>query len=138
MPNLKGGKKYKRQKKNDEDEKRILRYKTDINEEYGIISKVLGSCRFMIKCSDGKERIGLLRSGIKKGGYINKDDWVLVGLRSYDTIDNKCDILYKYFPDEINVLKKKGHITDTTTDYLKSKDDVEVVDENMAFNFEDI
>ena len=134
MPNFNGGKKYKRKKKNNEPLKRQMVFKSE-GSEYGQISKALGSCRFNVSCCDGKERLGQLRASKKKQGYLRKDDWVLIGLRDYETSDNKCDIMYKYFPEEVLILRKNGYIK---TDLMKDKEEENEIDENMSFDFGDI
>lgn len=140
MPNFKGGKKFKRQKKDNDPVKRNVRFKSKLEdcEVYGRVIKALGSCRFSINCCDGKTRLGQLRAGMKKSIRIFKDDWILVGLRSFETSDVKCDILYKYFPDEVLILKKHGELTILSLDEDDDADDDEKQDENMAFDFEDI
>lgn len=139
MTNFNGGKKYKRQKKRNDTVKRQIRLShDDVNEVYGVIVTVLGSCRFRINCSDGKERLGQLRAGMKKGVRIKKDDFVLVGLREYTTADDKCDILLKYNVDEYYILKKEGVMNFIEFDININEDDNETHDEENAFNFEDI
>ena len=140
MPNLKGGKKYKRQKKTTDGPKRQIRFKKEDAEIYGVVIKALGSCRFRVHCCDGKERLGQLRAGMKKSVRITKDDWVLVGLRTFETSDEKCDIICKYFPDEVTILKRNGELNMASFGKNNNNDDqdAEEEDENMAFDFEDI
>jgi translation initiation factor 1A len=137
MVNFKGGKKHKRQKNNNsEATKRSLRIKQP-GEEYAHVIKGTGDCWFLVSCYDGKERRAKLRSGLKKSGRIVKDDWVLVGLREYQTDDKDCDILCKYFTDEISRLKKAGHIVsniENNGETEKNDDD----DIDIAFDFEDV
>lgn len=141
MVNVKGGKKHKRQKKNkDEPDKRNLIQKQE-GMEYGIVIKALGSCRFTVNCCDGAERLAQLRTGDKKKFRIMKDDWVLVGLRDYDTFDKKCDILCRYFPDEVRQLKNLGEINiigdkNTIDDQIVEKE--EDIEDDCAFDFDDI
>lgn len=136
MPNKKGGKKYKRQKKDTEPVSRKLRIIEEEGEEYGRVVKELGSRRFTVECCDGKVRLAQLRKGMRRSVRIKPDDWVLIGLRDYETTDDKCDILCKYETDEVRRLKKDGHLNAEVDVELaeESKED----DEDMAFDFEDI
>ncbi len=58
---------------------------------------------------DGKKRLGRIRGNMKKKRiFINKDDYVLVGLRDFQ--DEKADVLDKYTEQEIKKLIKAGEI----------------------------
>ena len=134
MANKKGGKGYKKYKKIDnENVDTFTRYKKDDLEEYGVVKKVLGACRFSILCYDGRTRIGQLRAGIKRSVRIFNDDWILVGLREYETDDEKCDILCKYSMQDIRKLKRDGVFEQINVD--NKEEDVNEVD---CFDFEDI
>ena len=111
--NFKGGKKHKRRKNINEDEilKKPMVYSDGEDQVYGQITKTLGSCRFMVLCSDGKERNAKLRGSLRKKGKIKIDDCVLVSLRSFETNNkNKCDIIYRYYPHENGYIKRKKFI----------------------------
>ena len=54
MPNTKGGKKHKRNKKQNDFIEKTLRLKEE-GQEYAQITKCLGNCRFTVMCFDGKE-----------------------------------------------------------------------------------
>lgn len=117
----KGGNKVKKQKKaTDLNGPRELTFK-DEDQEYAFVTALLGSCRCSLKCNDGIDRIGIIRGSLtKKKVFINKEDLVLVGLRDYEP--TKCDILQKYTPDEVRMLKSYGEIG---TDEKVSEDEVE-------------
>ena len=51
MPNKKGGKKHKRNKKQDDTYEKTLRLKEE-GQEYAQIIKCLGNCRFNVLCFD--------------------------------------------------------------------------------------
>eukprot|EP01088_Endostelium_zonatum_P001839 TRINITY_DN12208_c0_g1_i1.p1 TRINITY_DN12208_c0_g1~~TRINITY_DN12208_c0_g1_i1.p1 ORF type:complete len:264 (-),score=117.06 TRINITY_DN12208_c0_g1_i1:113-904(-) len=110
MPKNKGkGGKGKRKGKNKgkDQEKREIRFK-DVGEEYAQIRKVLGNCRVEAYCFDGKPRLAHVRGRFKKRVWINKDDFVLLGLRDYQ--DGKGDVIHKYTPDEARLLRSWGEI----------------------------
>lgn len=136
MPNKKGGKKYKRQKKAGEPVVRALKVKKEEGEEYGLVIKELGSRRFTIECADGRNRLGQLRKGMRRSVRVRQDDWVLIGKRDYETSDEKCDILCKYNLDEVKRLKKLGELISFTNFNLEESN--EENDEDIAFDFDDI
>lgn len=104
MPKNKGkGGKGKKKGKKMGDEKRELKFK-EVGEEYGKVVKSLGNCRMEIECFDGKTRMGHVRGKFKNKVWMNKDDIVLVGLRSFQ--DEKCDIIHKYSSVEIKKLQQ--------------------------------
>lgn len=81
-------------------------------QDYAIVCNALGGGRMKVLCiNDGVksiERIGTIRGNMRKKIWINKDDFVLVSLRDYQ--DNRCDIITKYSPDEVKMLKSYGEI----------------------------
>ena len=110
MPkNTKGGKKHKTHKNSTESSKRPL-YLKESGQEYAIICKLLGNSRLEIKCGDDKIRLGIIRGSMKKKIWLNTDDYILVALREFE--DGKADIIHKYYPEEVNILKKEKEIPD--------------------------
>lgn len=142
MPKNKGkGGKSKRKGKNkntdDSGDKRGLILK-DIEQEYAQITKILGNCRFEAYCFDGTVRLCHVRGKFRKRIWINRDDVVLVNRRVYQ--DEKCDIIHKYSPEEVNKLKKLGEIPAKAaiadTDLLDDAAGDDLVD--FATNLDDI
>lgn len=107
MPKNKfGGSKHKKAKNNISST--ALRLK-EVNQEYAKVNFILGNCRFKIQCSDGVERLGILRGNMKKKKYVNKDDIVLI--ERWDELQNdKCSIIDVYKSDEVKRLKKQNEI----------------------------
>ena len=133
MPNTKGGKKHKRNKKRDDTFEKTLRLK-DENEgqEYAQITKCLGNCRFTVMCFDGKERMATMCGGMRKRRFVNQNDIVLVSLRDWQ--DEKCDIIDNYDDNLTRKLKDKGLIPDSIKlDVDKQYDDDD--DDNLGFVF---
>lgn len=124
MPKNKGkggkGKRKGKRAKGGEAEKRELRYKV-FGEEYAQVRKVLGNCRVEVFSFDGKTRLAHVRGKFKKRVWINKDDFVLIGLRDYQ--DDKADIIHKYTMDEARLLARWGEIPADKANF-----DVEEVD----------
>jgi initiation factor 1A len=123
--------------KNNKEEKKTIRplQEKDDNTEYGLVTKVLGGCRFIVKLNmQNKEVLGHLRGKFTKG--VNKKDniveinsVVLVSIRDFD--DKVVDIIHVYKPDEIRQLKKSGQFveqsvrgeTDIGDDYYSENND---------------
>lgn len=135
-----GGKGHKKSKKQVVDHKNIpLKSETE-NTDYGIITTVLGNGRMKVMCiGDKQERIGHIRGAIYKKTWIAKDDTVLVSIRDFQT--DRCDILFKYSPDEVKILIKRGEITKTQQNNQnldESDDELLFVEDNENENVDKI
>lgn len=135
----KGGKKHKRGKKLESLSNRELLTKEQ-GQEYGIIEKVLGSCRFMVTCADGKSRLGHVRGNMQKRIWIQVGDCVLVGKRDFQ--DDKCDIIHRYSPDEYRQLKRLNEIPTSIETGLNVLPEDKMTnpeeEDNIPFDFEEI
>ena len=105
----KGGKNRRRGKNENELAKRELDLKEE-GQEYAQVTKKLGGGRVEAYCFDGKTRLAVIRGKMRKKVWINLNDIVLIGLRSFQ--DEKADVIQKYNPDEARRLKAQGHIPD--------------------------
>ena len=132
MPNTKGGKKHKRNKKQNDYVENTLRLKED-GQEYAQITKCLGNCRFTVMCFDGKERMATMCGGMRKRRFVNQNDIVLVSLREWQ--DEKCDIIDNYNDNHTKKLKSQGLIPDSIKLDLDKSNDLELDDDNMGFVF---
>ena len=133
MPNNKGGKKYKRNK-NVIQENKNTRFK-DENEsqEYALITKALGNCRFEVMCFDGKSRLATMCGKMRKRVFVNQGELVLVSLRDWQ--DSKCDIIDKYNQNDIQKLKQLKYIPDFIKLEEKSIVEDDIMDDNLGFVF---
>ena len=130
MPNVKGGKKHKRNK-NQNIQPKNLRLKEE-GQEYAQIKRCKGNCRFDVLCFDGKERMAIMCGAMRSRRFVNANDIVLVSLREWQ--DSVCDIIHNYDENLTRKLKEKGLVPksiniDVDTQY--SSDD----DDNMGFVF---
>ena len=131
MPNTKGGKKHKRNKKQSDTFEKTLRLKEE-GQEYAQITKCLGNCRFTVMCFDGTERMATMCGGMRNRKFVNQNDIVLVSLRDWQ--DSKCDIIDNYDENLTRKLKDKGLVPDSIkldVDKQYSDDD----DDNLGFVF---
>ena len=80
MPNIKGGKNFKkgRKKKDFTEKKNLLKKDEDELQEYAQVIGAKGNGRFELKCCDGgKERLGIVCGKMRKRVWINRGDLVL-------------------------------------------------------------
>jgi translation initiation factor 1A len=132
-----GGKRAKKMKNHSEVRDETLVTKEE-GQEYARVTKVLGSCRFMLDCYDGKTRIGLMRGkntrgAAKRNNLTHHDDIVLIALRDYEK--DKCDIILKYSYDQVKKLVKQGDLPTGTSAPQKID---ETVEDDSGFDFENI
>ena len=111
MPNKKGGKKFKKGKKQSFQNKELILKNPEDGQEYAKILKINGSGRYQIFCFDGKERLGICAGNIKRKTRFELDNIVLVSL--WDFQDTKCSIIHKYDDDEVHKLKSQREFPDT-------------------------
>jgi len=125
MPNVKGGKGFKKKKKQSSTfrEKELILKDVKEDQEYGQIKKVNGSGRYQVFCFDGQERLGISAGNIRKRYRIQVGDIVLLSLWT-DIQDSKCSIIHKYEEDESRKLQGKGEFPDT----IKLQEDEEYED----------
>lgn len=78
-------------------------------ELYASAARNYGGCRFGVLCSDGKERVCVIRRKFKKfrrGNDVSIGTYMLVGTREWETDSNTCDLLCVYSQGEVNLLKQ--------------------------------
>ncbi|KAJ2455566.1 Translation initiation factor 1A [Coemansia sp. RSA 2336] len=135
--NIIGGKAFKKGKSNKAGpEKRELVFK-DEEQEYAVVTKILGNGRMEVQCFDkeNKKRLGHVRGALRKKVWIGLGEYILVSLREFQ--DDKCDILLKYSDEEVKNLRKAGQLPEKTSnldnmeeddDFVKFDKDEEVSD----------
>lgn len=139
MPNKKGGKKYKKGKK-DSDTIIDANYPHANGQErlYAMVIKFLGGCNLEVQCSDDKTRIAHIPGGMRKKVWIHENDLVLITKRTHMTEDKECDIAYKYDKNQTKQLKRAGEIKfdikEGPTDDKISFDDGEINDDDDSID----
>ena len=101
--------------------KREIVYKEE-GQEYGQVSKLLGSGRMEISCFDGKIRLCKIRGKFKRRVWSNVGDIVLISIREFE--EEKGDIIHVYYADEARILKQMGEIP-STANIVENKDQEE-------------
>lgn len=91
---------------------RKIRYVSDEDEMYGIITKMIGNGQAIVTCNDGRERLCFIRNKFsgrnKHSNLVTLGSWVIVGKRSWETVKEgkleKCDLLEIYTHQEKTTL----------------------------------
>ena len=134
-------KKKKNHKKNVVKEQRKLVEKDD-DTEYGLVTKKLGSGRFMVRLNmQNKEVIGRLCGKFKHGAakhanWVDVDTVVLVGIRDFQ--DDVVDIVHVYEPTEVRQLRKSGAFVEESVRHTDDCDMPPDDDDDGGFDFSEI
>jgi translation initiation factor 1A len=89
----------------------------DINSEYEVyayVIKLLGNCRVLVLCDNGKEAVGVIRGSMRRFNkriLIETGDIIAVSMRDYQT--GKVDIVHKYNAEQCKNLIINKEISDT-------------------------
>ena len=129
MKNKHGGSKAKKQKRDASQlERRLVIADEDKGEEYGIITKLLGHCRVLVKLSKNEkvDRLGIICGQMRGRVFIEPNDLVIVSIRDFQ--DDKVDIVYKYNLGEKKRLKKEDPKVKDLLDGDSSRENTEDID----------
>jgi translation initiation factor 1A len=78
------------------------------NELFGIVTGLAGAARFVVSCSDGKERLCRVPGSIKREIWVKEGDYVIV--KPWEVDDKRGDIIFRYTHIQVDWLKKKGYL----------------------------
>lgn len=81
------------------------------NQILGLLEQRLGGSRCKVRCLDGNDRVCRIPGRLKRKLWVREGDIVLVEPWEFGG-DEKADILYKYRPIQVKILKKKGLLSD--------------------------
>ncbi|MCD4666309.1 translation initiation factor eIF-1A [archaeon] len=73
----------------------------------GIIDQRLGGSRMRVRCLDGKTRICRIPGRLKRKLWIREGDTLLIEPWEFEQ-DTRGDVIFKYRPNQIDWLKRKG------------------------------
>ena len=117
MPNIRGGKAYKKSKGSNSDTLDPVFLDKESDQMVGRIVRILGNLNTYIFCEDNKQRICKIRPGIKRRVRFEVGDVVLISLRDCEISvselekgvrSDRGDIIAKYHPQQYNQLKLDG------------------------------
>lgn len=81
------------------------------NQVLGVLEQRLGGSRCRIICFDGKTRICRIPGRLKRSLWVREGNIVLIEPWEFGG-DEKGDIVFKYKPNQVGALKKKGLLKD--------------------------
>lgn len=80
------------------------------NDVLGMVIRMLGFDRVLVKCQDGHERLCRIRGKMKRRVWIRQGDIVLVSPWDFQS-DKRGDIIWRYKRNQAEWLRKKGYLT---------------------------
>ncbi len=75
----------------------------------GVVVKLLGFDRVLVRCQDGNERLCRIRGKMKRRVWIREGDVVLVSPWDFQT-GKRGDIVWRYKHSQADWLRNKGHL----------------------------
>ena len=84
-------------------------------EVIGLVEQRYGGNKMMISCLDGKERNCRVPGRLRRQLWLRPGDVVIVEL--WDLDKERGDIIFKYRPNQIDWLKKKGYLKTQTDEF---------------------
>ena len=155
MPNMKGGKNYKKMKHSQDVAPEL--HEIGPGQQIGRVLRLLGNRRLSIYCNDNVERICRIRGKLQKRVWINTGDIVLVGMRDYSKPDSddsdddgsankkfefkstsdRGDVLAKYDPGVYSKLRKMDGINYHLFNNLETGVPDKIAKKSNGFNIGD-
>ncbi|HVP25085.1 MAG TPA: translation initiation factor eIF-1A [Methanomicrobiales archaeon] len=77
-------------------------------EMFASAELMMGANHIRVRCYDGVTRMGRIKGKIKKRVWIREGDILIVTPWSFQ--DEKCDILYRYLPPQVEWLRRNRYI----------------------------
>jgi translation initiation factor 1A len=78
------------------------------NEMFGSADLMMGANHIRVRCFDGVTRMGRIKGKIKKRVWIREGDTLIIVPWSFQ--DDKCDIIYRYLPPQVDWLRKNRYL----------------------------
>lgn len=79
------------------------------DETLGIVEQRVGGSRMTVRCFDGKTRLCRIPGRLKKFLWVRENDIIIVKPWEFGG-DEKGDVIFKYRPNQVEFLRKKGHL----------------------------
>lgn len=122
--NEKGGKKFKRGKKIEDDHEHFPDVSSDKDLSYALVTKKLGGRYLEVQIYRGAIKKAFIRGSFQKKIWINVGDILLVSAREFD--QSVCDIIYKYSPQNVRSLINRHEIESSFANNLVSLDEDDI------------
>ncbi len=88
---------------------RVLVYPSE-DDVIGVVQKLLGFDRVLVKCQDGFTRICRIRGKMKRRVWIREGDIVLVSPWDFQR-EERGEIFHRYTANQLDDLRRKGVLT---------------------------
>jgi translation initiation factor 1A len=75
----------------------------------GVVQKLLGYDRVMVKCADGHTRLCRIRGKMKRRVWVREGDLVIVAPWDFQS-ESRGDIVWRYTEAQAEELKKRGEL----------------------------
>ena len=79
-------------------------------EVLGVVVKLLGFDRILVKCQDGHERLCRVRGKMKRRVWIREGDIVIISPWDFQS-DKRGDVVWRYTHAQAENLRRKGILT---------------------------
>jgi translation initiation factor 1A len=79
------------------------------NQTLGILDQRVGGSRMLVRCLDGKTRNCRIPGRLKRRLWVREGDVLLIEPWEFGG-DEKGDVLFKYKPIQVDLLKRKGYL----------------------------
>lgn len=79
------------------------------HEVLGVVEKLLGYDRVMVKCLDGFVRLCRIRGKMKRRAWIRMNDLVIVSPWDFQS-ETRGDIMHRYQRNHVDWLRNNGYI----------------------------
>ena len=138
VKNTKGGKGFKKGKKNHGTSKRAL-VLPEKNQVLAKVEQCYGNGRYECLGTDKRSRKGHKCGRMRRGGAINrvfKGDIVLIQIREYQA--DKVDIIHKYTLEEQRALQKRGLLEGLAVQDDYCEEETEDQEEKTRLDIQDI
>jgi translation initiation factor 1A len=83
------------------------------NQVLGICEQRVGGSRMKVRCMDGKTRICRIPGRLKRKLWVREGDILLIEPWELGG-DDKGDVVFKYRPIQVDLLRKKGLLKELT------------------------
>lgn len=92
------------------DVSRIRKPRSEEEEMFAVVDIKVGGPHLKVICADGKERLARIPGRFRRRMWIRVGDVITVKLWQYEK--NKCDVVHKYSPVEVEKLREGGYLKD--------------------------
>ena len=77
------------------------------NDVLGVVTKILGQGRVMVRCQDGGRRLCRIRGKMKRRRWVREDDVVLVSPWEFKS-EERGDMFFRYTRNQARWLRERG------------------------------